>query len=171
MCSRIGLPRKRAVSGAVSGGFLWVSGGFRGFRQLSLAFLDAPTAKTMVSCGFPKVSAVSGSFPLRFSMHREHKVPELIISQTKRTEKIERVTFPCLNQTGEGSLFRFFWPSAWSSNAWGSLIPLPLWLEPSPLRPGRPRRLDDDDHVMTVTMAMMMVATGRRGRPPPPLKF
>ena len=25
-------------------------------------------------------------------------------------EKIESVTFPCLNQTGEGSLFRFFWP-------------------------------------------------------------
>ena len=66
--------------------------------------------KTEVSYGFPEVSAVSGNFPLRFSMHREHKLPELIISQTKRTEKIESVTFPCLNQTGEGSRFRFFGP-------------------------------------------------------------
>ena len=57
------------VSGAVSGGFLWVSGGFRGFRPLSLAFLDAPTAETVVSYGFPEVSAVSGNFLLRFSMH------------------------------------------------------------------------------------------------------
>ena len=35
------------------------------------------------------------------------RLPELIISHTKRTEKIESVTFPCLNQTGEGSRFRF----------------------------------------------------------------
>ena len=38
------------------------------------------------------------------------RLPELIISHTKRTEKIESVTFPCLNQTGEGSRFRFFGP-------------------------------------------------------------
>ena len=29
-------------------------------------------------------------------------------SEAQRTEKIESVTFPCLNQTGEGSRFRFF---------------------------------------------------------------
>ena len=35
---------------------------------------------------------------------------ELIILQTKRTEQIESRTFPCLNQTGEGSCFRFLCP-------------------------------------------------------------
>ena len=58
----------------------------------------------------------------RHSRHRRHlqhrrrrsccrqdhrRLPELIISQTKRTEKIESVTFPCLNQTGEGYAFDF----------------------------------------------------------------
>ena len=32
------------------------------------------------------------------------------ISKKERTEKIESRTFPCLNQTGEGSCFRFFGP-------------------------------------------------------------
>ena len=72
------------VSGAVSGGFLWVSGGFRGFRQLSLAFLDAPTAETVVSYGFPEVPAVSGNFLLRFSMHPK--------AQTARTDHTSNKT-------------------------------------------------------------------------------
>ena len=61
----------------------------------------------------------------RHSRHRRHlqhrrrrsccrqdhrRLPELIIPQTKPTQKIESVTFPCLNQTGEGSRFRFFCP-------------------------------------------------------------
>ena len=61
----------------------------------------------------------------RHSRHRRHlqhrrrrsccrqdhrRLPELIIPQTKPTQKIESVTFPCLNQTGEGSRFRFFGP-------------------------------------------------------------
>ena len=131
-------------------GFLRFRMGFRRFPRFPATFPCVSRSTDSKNGGFLywflEVSALSGNLPLRFSMDREHKLPKLIIYPTKRTEKFESVTFPCLNQTGEESLFRFFWPSAWSSNAWGSLIPWQMWLEPSPLRPGRPRRLDDDDH-------------------------
>ena len=43
-----------------------------------------------------------------------------------------------LIRQGKDHAFDLFWPSAWSSNAWGSLIPLPLWLEPSWAYDNRP---------------------------------
>ena len=103
LCFRLGLPRKRAVSGAVSGGFLWVSGGFRGFRPLSLAFFDAPTANTVVSYRFPEVSA---AYAARITVDCQN----WSYLRQNAPNKIESVTFPCLNQTGEGSRFRFFGP-------------------------------------------------------------
>ena len=93
-------------------GFLRFPMGFRRFPRFPATFPCVSRSTDSKNGGFLywflDVSALSGNLPLRFSMDREHKLPKLIIYPTKRTEKFESVTFPCLNQTGEESLFRFF---------------------------------------------------------------
>ena len=96
--------------------------GFRsGFRRFPEGFLRFPRFPAT----FPCVSSCIQSRGARFAgnTHTEQlisaqesdsdhpdrrRLREVIICRTKRTEKIESRTFPCLNQTGERSCFRFF---------------------------------------------------------------